>query len=91
MVYLSKTNSAIAFLDSDYFPQSNDVVDGSVAKSRRQQIKTGLISSTWSIDDHLLALSARVNPLHVLGEDLLSAAIHAQAALWPGSEPNKSI
>ena len=78
-------------MDLDYFPSLTDVASSSVVKSHRQQIKVGPIPTTLSIDDHLLALRARIKPLRFLGEDLLKAAIWAQGALWPGTEPNKNI
>ena len=40
----------------------------------------------WSIDDHLIALRTRIKPLHVLGVDLVNAAIRARSILWPDAD-----
>ena len=85
------SNLTTDILDSDHFPQSNDSADSAVKKSRRRQIRDGPISSEPSIDDMLLSLRTRINPLRVMGVDLFSAAIRAHDVLWPGEEPLKGI
>ena len=45
------------------------------------------VSTDWSIDDHLLALCSRMEPLRLLALDLFSAAINAHSALWPEQDP----
>ena len=63
-----------------------------MTKSRRKQLEDGeAISTEWSIDDHLLALRSRVNPLRTLGEDVFSGTTHAHKALWPNSEAPPSM
>ena len=48
------------------------------------------VSTEWSIDDHLLALRSRMEPLRLLALDLFSAAMNAHSALWPEQEDRKS-
>jgi len=43
------------------------------------------------VEDHLAALSARLNPLKIIGVDVLNASIHTFRALWPGVEPPTSV
>ena len=62
-----------------------------MTRSREKQLESGPISVNCSIDDHLLALSARISPMRTIGIDLLDAAIGAYAALWPSSEQCKSV
>ena len=85
------SNLTTDLLESEHFPQSNIAADNAVKKSRRRQIQDGPISSEPSIDDFLLSLRTRINPLRVLGIDLFSAAIHAHDVLWPGEEPLKGV
>ena len=43
------------------------------------------------MDDHLVALKARMSPLKTIGVELLSAAIRVYNILWPQSEPLKTV
>ena len=74
-------------MDADFFPDSTAQASSAVAKAHRKQIKAGgTVQPNWSIDDHLIALRTRVKPLHVLGVDLVNAAIRARGILWPNTE-----
>ena len=86
------TNSSVAFLDTEFVYSSNPDATSAVTKSCCNQLVDGeAISIEWSIDDHLLALRTRVNPLCTLGEDVLSGATHAHKALWLDSEAPPSM
>ena len=78
-------------MDADYFPSSPAVASSTVAKSHRKQIKTGPVNTSWSVDDHVLALRARMKPLRVLGEDLVKAAIRALNIMWLDTELSASL
>ena len=41
------------------------------------------LESSWGIEDHLVALQARINPMKVIGVDVFQAAIEMVKALWP--------
>ena len=41
------------------------------------------LESSWGIEDHLVALQARVDPMKVIGVDIFQAAIEMVKALWP--------
>ena len=56
-------------------------------KFRERKIQDGPISSEWDMDDHMVALKARMSPLKAVGVGLLSAAIRVYRVLWPQCEP----
>src|SRR3954451_24800616 len=41
------------------------------------------LPADWSIEDHLAALQARVEPMKVIGVDMFQAALEMVQALWP--------
>ena len=43
------------------------------------------------MEDHLVALNARLAPLKIIGVDLLDVAIHAFRALWPDVPSPKKV
>ena len=45
----------------------------------------------WSMEDHLVAMTERVDHMAVLGSELPLAAIAAFKALWPGKEVPKKV
>ena len=56
--------------------------------SQRRRLESNeAVSTDWSIDDHLLALRSRMEPLRLLARDLFSAAMNAHSALWPEQDP----
>ena len=74
-------------MDADFFPDSTAQASSPVAKAHRKQIKAGgTVQPNWSIDDHLIALRTRIKPLHILGVDLVNAAIRARSTLWPDAD-----
>lgn len=48
------------------------------------------LDTVWSIDDHLVALAARVKPMKVIGVDVFKAALEMVKALWPDEKPPSS-
>ena len=75
-------------LDVDFLPQSVAAADAAVQNSQRDRLqREEAVSTEWSIDDHLLALRSRMDPLRVLARDLYSAALCAHSAVWPEQPP----
>ena len=85
------SNPALALVGTEHFPHSETDANNIVAKSREQQIESGPISVDWSINDHLLALNARISPMRTIRVDLLTSAIRAYSVLWPSSGQCKSV
>ena len=52
--------------------------------------RSGELPAEWNVEDHLVAMSARVGRLKVLGVDLFTAAIRAFKVLWPEEAELKS-
>ena len=78
-------------LDVDFLPQSVAAADAAVQNSQRDRLqREEAVSTEWSIDDHLLALRSRMDPLRVLARDLYSAALCAHSAVWPEQPPCSS-
>jgi hypothetical protein len=57
-----------------------------VKKLRQKKAEEGPISVEWDQGDHLAALQARHKPLQTFGVDMLQAAIHTHAVLYPSVE-----
>ena len=81
----------ISCFSPEDFPHSELSAKTAVSKVRRKRAESGPIDETWTVEDHLAALSARLNPLKIIGVDVLNAAIHTFRALWPGVEPPTSV
>ena len=56
-----------------------------------KKIRDGPISADWDMDDHLVALKARMSPLKTMGVELLSSAIRAYNVFWPESQAPASV
>ena len=81
----------VALLDLENFPHSKTAADNSTSKFRQKKILEGPISAEWDMDDHLVALKARMSPLKAVGVELLSAAIRVYGNFWPECEPPKTV
>ena len=60
---------------SDIYPESQDAACDAILKAREE----GTIPDTafWSMEDHLVAMSERVDQMAILGSELPLAAIEA--------------
>ena len=76
---------------SENFPNSEPHALKAVGKIRLKRSESGPVAETWTMEDHLTALSARIKPLKVLGVDLLDAGIHTFHALRPDVESPTSL
>ena len=81
----------LALLDLENFPHSKAAADNSTSKFRQKKILEGPISAEWDMDDHLVALKARMTLLKAIGVELLSAAIRVYSIFWPECEPPKTV
>ena len=61
------------------------------AAAREKRAGKGPASDAWDIDDHLIALKARIVSLRTIGTGLLSTPVHAHGALWPGVSGTPSV
>lgn len=61
-----------------------------VRQAREARSQNEEVSASWTIQDYLLALQARLQPMQIFGHDLLSACIRAFRSLWPEEETPKS-
>ena len=77
---------AVALLDLENFPHSKPAADNSTSKFRQRRILEGPISAKWGMDDHFVALNARMSPLKTIGVELLFAAIRVYSILLPECE-----
>ena len=66
---------------SEHFPHSKAAADNNTNKFRRKRIQEGPISAEWDVDDHLVALKARMSPLRTIGVGLLTSAIRVYNVL----------
>jgi hypothetical protein len=75
------------FAVSEAFPESQDLVINAVNEARKDL--TGPQEPYWSIvEDHMVAMSARVSHMKVPGVDVLEVAMKAFDALYP-TEPRR--
>ena len=80
-----------ALLFKGEFEHSREAAAKAVAAFREKRAGKGPISDDWDIEDHLVALKARIVPLRSIGTDLLSAAVHVHGALWPSIRGTLSL
>ena len=75
-------------LSQGHFEHSREAANLAITAARKKRAGKGPVSD---IDDHLIALKARIVPLRSIGTELLSAAIHVHGALWPAASGNISV
>ena len=74
---------------ADISPNSQEpAVDAILRAREKQQIPD---MPFWSMEDHLVVMTERVDHMLVLGSELPLAAIAAFKALWPGKEVPKRV
>ena len=78
-------------LSKGHFEHSREAATLAITVAREKRAGKGPVSDSWDIDDHLIALKARIVPLRSIGTELLSTAVHAHGALWPGVTSNLSV
>ena len=81
----------IVLLSQGHFEHSREAATLAIATAREKRAGKGPVSDSWDIDDHLIALKARIVPLRTIGIELLSAAVHAHGALWPSATGKISV
>ena len=62
-----------------------------INRARAKRAEAGPISGEWDVEDHLVALNARLAPLKSIGTELLDAGIHVYRKLWPGATPPDNV
>lgn len=65
------------------FPESEDTTRKVVESRWMKRAEEMHLESSWSIEDHLLALQATVEPMKIMGLDIFQASIEMVRALWP--------
>ena len=68
---------------SENFEHSKDKAIREVQAARAKRAETETLSDSWDIQDHLVALNARIRPLRAIGTKLVDATIEVHRALWP--------
>ena len=79
------------YLSTEHFEHSKIAAANITAKARAKRAESGPLPEEWDIEDHLVALKARISPLKCIGTDLLTASIRVHGTLWPGRAPPKSV
>ena len=54
-------------------------------RARAKRAETGPISDEWEVEDHLMVVRARIDPLNTISTDILNASIKVYRLLWPDS------
>ena len=72
------------------FPEAGQTAATAVSNYRLKKAESDPSAEISSMEDHLVGLSARIEPLKDIGVHVLKAAIHTFRALWPGEEPPTS-
>jgi len=62
-----------------------------IQAARTKRAETETLSEEWDVQDHLVALNARIGPLRAIGTSLVDAAIQVHRTLWPKVQPPTSI
>ena len=68
---------------AECFPHSEHTAQRAVEKRWGKRAEAMPLESSWGIEDHLVALQARVKPMKVIGVDVFEAAVEMVKALWP--------
>jgi len=68
---------------SEHFEHSKDKAVREVLAARAKRAETETLGESWDMQDHLVALNARIRPLRAIGTQLVDAAIQVHRALWP--------
>ena len=86
-------DSVPAYLLSEHFEHCQAAAANTVKKARakRAEASGAPLPEAWDIEDHLIALQARISPLKSIGVELLNASIRAYNVLWPESPSVKTI
>ena len=74
---------------SDIASETQDAACDAILKAREEG--TILDTAFWSMEDHLVAMSDRVDHMAILGNELPLAAIEAFRALWPDKPVPKKV
>ncbi|KAM0890908.1 hypothetical protein ACQ4PT_026751 [Festuca glaucescens] len=74
---------------TDAFPESQYLAVNAVLESRKD--RSANKEPYWSMEDHMVAMAARVTDMKVLGIDLPLSAIKVFKAVWPGAAVPKSM
>ena len=72
------------------FPEANQAAAAAVSSYRESKLESDPSAEISSIENHIVGLAARIEPLKDVGVHVLKAAIHTFHALWPGEEPPTS-
>jgi hypothetical protein len=65
------------------FPESERIARKAVEARWTKRAESAPMPTEWSVQDHALAIQARVEPLKVIGVDVFEAAHEMVKALWP--------
>ena len=74
---------AAVFLISEFYETSATKAFREAQKARAQRAATEPVSEKWEIPDHLTAIRSRLEPLNLLGSDVLRAGVKMYRLLWP--------
>ncbi|KAM0906964.1 hypothetical protein ACQ4PT_016440 [Festuca glaucescens] len=71
------------------FPESRDLAVNAAVEARKD--KMGPHEEYWTLEDHMIAMAARVDHMKVLGIDLPLTAIKVFRTLWPDKTQLKKM
>ena len=70
------------FLASEYFGHTKTAAARMTERAWARRAETGPISDEWEVEDHLMAVRARIGPLNTISTDILNAGIKVYRLLW---------